>query len=319
MAQTGKKINELTQISTVTNETVLPGVYVESGVANSTASKISIEQISAKVQNDMSSTLASKQDTLVSGGNIKTLNGNSILGTGDLAVSTYQPFNNSWTTNSTFTAFLNDVYNDDDAIPGMAYLGGLTCSGLPTGLNNVEAVVEIIAGSANDSKVIHVVITSGTTSPYRWEYTYWYLNNSFHNSGWISFQPSLPSGTTGYYLQKTSNGVQWSAVDALPDQTDQSGKFLTTNGTTASWATVQVGGGAPTLTWYTGNTGTTLTIEDTSSANLVKVYRNGILLQPADVDSDESDYNFNDYSISGTTLTLAIALTEEDKITLEVF
>ena len=30
----------------------------------------------------------------------------------------------------------------------------------------------------------------------------------------------------------------WSTVDSLPSQTSQSGKFLTTNGTTASWANV---------------------------------------------------------------------------------
>ena len=308
MAQTGKKINELAQISTVTNETVLPSVYVNNSIADSTASKISVQQLSAKVQNDMSGTLAGKQDTLVSSSNIKTVNGKSILGSGDLAVSTYQEFDNSWTTNSTFAAFLTDVYNDINAVPGMAYLGGLTCSGLPTGLNNVEAVVEIIAGSANDSKVIHVVITSGTTSPYRWEYTYWYLNNSFHNSGWISFQQSLPSGTTGYYLQKTADGVQWNSVDALPSQTGLSGKFLTTNGTTASWATVQAGGGAPTLTWYTDNTGTTVTIVDTTGADLVKIYKNGLLLQPTE-----------DYSISGTTLTMVTALVSTDKITVEAF
>ena len=70
------------------------------------------------------------------------------------------------------------------------------------------------------------------------------------------------------------------------------------------------GGGAPTLTWYTGNTGTTLTIVDTSSATLVKVYKNGILLQPG---------SGNDYIISGTTLTLETALIASDKITLEVF
>ena len=40
------------------------------------------------------------------------------------------------------------------------------------------------------------------------------------------------------------------------------------------------GGGvsAPTLTWYKNNTGYSITIADTSSANLVKVYKNGILL-----------------------------------------
>lgn len=70
MAQTGKKINELTAISNVTSETVLPGVYVNSGIADSTANKISIQQISAKVQNDMSSTLADKQDKLTAGDGI---------------------------------------------------------------------------------------------------------------------------------------------------------------------------------------------------------------------------------------------------------
>ena len=74
MASTGKKINELTAISTLTNETVLPGVYVESGAANSTANKISVQQISAKVQNDMTSTLADKQDKLTAGTNISIEN-----------------------------------------------------------------------------------------------------------------------------------------------------------------------------------------------------------------------------------------------------
>ncbi len=65
---------------------------------------------------------------------------------------------------------------------------------------------------------------------------------------------------------------------------------------------------APTLTWYTGNEGTTVTISNTSSAALVKVYKNGVLLQPT-----------QDYSISGTTLTLVTALVSTDKITTEVF
>lgn len=68
------------------------------------------------------------------------------------------------------------------------------------------------------------------------------------------------------------------------------------------------GGGAPTLTWYTGNTGSSITIADTSSATLVKVYKNGLLLEPT-----------ADYSISGTTLTLTTALIATDKITTEVF
>lgn len=71
---------------------------------------------------------------------------------------------------------------------------------------------------------------------------------------------------------------------------------------------IPTGGSAPTLTWYTNVTGTTVTIADTSSADLVKIYKNGILLEPT-----------ADYSISGTTLTLVTALVSTDKITVEAF
>jgi hypothetical protein len=48
-------------------------------------------------------------------------------------------------------------------------------------------------------------------------------------------------GTNGQYLQADStqaDGVKWATVDALPSQTGNSGKYLTTNGSTASWATI---------------------------------------------------------------------------------
>lgn len=79
---------------------------------------------------------------------------------------------------------------------------------------------------------------------------------------------------------------------------------------TRTWAAPSGGGGSvPTLTWYSVSTaGNTLTIADTSSAQLVKVYKNGLLLQPTD-----------DYTISGTTLTTVAALVVGDKITTEVF
>ena len=51
----------------------------------------------------------------------------------------------------------------------------------------------------------------------------------------------LTVGTNGYYLKadsSTATGLVWSAVDALPSQTGNSGKYLTTNGTAASWAVV---------------------------------------------------------------------------------
>lgn len=68
------------------------------------------------------------------------------------------------------------------------------------------------------------------------------------------------------------------------------------------------GGAAPTLKWYKNNTGSSITIDDTSSSSRVKVYKNGVLLEPIE-----------DYTISGTTLTLTTELISTDKITTEVF
>ena len=67
MAIEGKKINELTQISDVSNETVLPAVYVSGNVTQSIANKISVQQISTKVQGDLAPALAAKQDLLPEG------------------------------------------------------------------------------------------------------------------------------------------------------------------------------------------------------------------------------------------------------------
>jgi hypothetical protein len=51
----------------------------------------------------------------------------------------------------------------------------------------------------------------------------------------------LTVGTNGYYLKansSTATGLEWAAVDALPSQSGNAGKYLTTNGTAASWASV---------------------------------------------------------------------------------
>jgi uncharacterized protein YjbI with pentapeptide repeats len=48
-------------------------------------------------------------------------------------------------------------------------------------------------------------------------------------------------GTNGQVLTANSaqaDGVEWTTIDALPSQTSNSGKYLTTNGTAASWASI---------------------------------------------------------------------------------
>lgn len=72
----------------------------------------------------------------------------------------------------------------------------------------------------------------------------------------------LPTQTdnSGKFLTTNGTDASWASVDALPSQTGNSGKFLTTNGTDASWATV---GGLPS---QTGNTGKFLTTDGTDAS-----------------------------------------------------
>lgn len=140
------------------------------------------------------------QETLVSGTNIKSINGNSILGSGNLELSTYLTYPNTWTTTGTTKAFCDDIAADASAVAGKAYLGEVTLTDLPASMVNAEIVVEIISGTTANDKIIVLTCTSGNTAPYRWQYTYW--NNGTDVSGWKTWQEPLVSGTN----IKTING-----------------------------------------------------------------------------------------------------------------
>lgn len=236
------------------------------------------------------------QETLVSGTNIKTVDGNSLLGSGNLELSTYLTYPNTWTTTGTTKAFCDDIAADTTATVGKAYLGEVTLSDLPASMANGEVVVEIMKGTTALDKVIVLSLKSGNVSPYAWQYVYW--NNGSNVSGWKTWQEPLVSGTNiktinntsilgsgnitteaiqvstmptagvdelgkvyqfigttdanytnGYFYKCVSDGgnpatYSWEqvdvqpAVDPLPSQSGNSGKFLTTNGTTASWTDI---------------------------------------------------------------------------------
>lgn len=235
------------------------------------------------------------QETLVNQTNIKSVNGNSLLGSGNLELSTFLPFPSGWTTNSTTKAFCDGVAADTTAVKGKAYLGEVTFSDLPASMINGEVNVYINdSGSQASDKVIVLELTSGNTSPYKWQYTYWDGGNNV--SGWKTWQEPLVSGTNiktingttllgsgditteaiqvstmptagvdelgnvyqfigttnanythGYFYECVSDGgnpatYSWVQMNVqptpsgLPSQTGQSGKFLTTDGTDASWS-----------------------------------------------------------------------------------
>ena len=177
------------------------------------------------------------QETLVSGTNIKTINGNGILGSGNLELSTYLPYPAGWATTGTTKAFCDAVAADTSAVEGKAYLGEVTFSDLPASMANGEVVVEIMDGTTAANKVIVLTLTSGNTAPYMWKYTYW--NGGTDVSGWKGFQEQLVSGTNIKTVNNTSLlGGGNITIDSLPSQSGNSGKFLTTDGTDASWAAI---------------------------------------------------------------------------------
>jgi len=72
-------------------------------------------------------------------------------------------------------------------------------------------------------------------------------------SGSVGLVPAPATTDTNKYLKSDGTWATVASGDSLPDQTGQSGKFLTTDGTTASWATVSGGGTgvAPTVVSFT--------------------------------------------------------------------
>ncbi len=92
----------------------------------------------------------------------------------------------------------------------------------------------------------------------------------------------LGVNTVSFIAQITGNTTLWQCIKA----------FISTSST---------------LKYYTNNTGTQLTVDDTSKASILKVYKNGMLLAPT-----------GDFTASGTTITFVDALEATDTIAVEI-
>jgi len=97
--------------------------------------------------------------------------------------------------------------------------------------------------------------------------TVYTVNNTswkYDGSGWIrtTLSTAIPgqTGNSGKYLTTDGSNISWSAVTALPSQTGNSGKYLITDGTTSSWSAVTA------LPSQTGNSGKYLITDGTTSS-----------------------------------------------------
>ena len=96
--------------------------------------------------------------------------------------TTLKTFKDSWTTDDTLLALCQEIVADTDVRVGDIYTGQVTCSGLPTGIDNGEIEVQVKEGLNND-KLLFITITSTNLSPYHWERSFY--NDEFND--WVSF------------------------------------------------------------------------------------------------------------------------------------
>lgn len=143
----------------------------------------------------------SKQDTLVSGVNIKTINGSSILGEGNIVLdtSTYKRLPETWDTTHSMSQLIASINADSNAIPGKSYLGTVSLSDLPAGMIQAELIIDIMDQLGTDGdKVIVFSLSSADISPYKWEYTSAYGRAGAWRS-WATAATLATVASTGSY------------------------------------------------------------------------------------------------------------------------
>lgn len=103
-------------------------------------------------------------------------------------------FKDDWVIDGTVEQLAASIYADSSVKVGDIYFNDLQISksnDYPFN-GNGEVIVEIIGNPdiSAGKRTILITLTSGTESPYQWQYTYWQINGSGRNSGWKSFIPT---------------------------------------------------------------------------------------------------------------------------------
>jgi hypothetical protein len=122
----------------------------------------------------------------------------------------------------------------------------------------------------------------------------------------------LAAGTNGYLLTANSaaaNGVEWAAAPvSLPTQTDNSGKYLTTDGTTASWGTlvVPITTGTATVTANTATTVDTTALSAFTSIEYMVSLKQGSKVRTSKVvvQTDGTSVDMTEFAITETGGTI---------------
>lgn len=177
------------------------------------------------------------------------------------------------------------------------------------GLGNVEnTALSTWAGSAN-------ITTLGTVSTGTWSATA--IGTTKGGTGLTSYASGdilyasatdtlakLAKGTDGQVLTLASGVPSWATIDALPSQSGNSGKYLTTNGTSASWATlvVPIETGTATLTTNSATTISTTALSAFTSIEYMVSLKQGSKVRTSKVvvQTDGTSVDMTEFAIVET-------------------
>ena len=123
----------------------------------------------------------------------------------------------------------------------------------------------------------------------------------------------LAAGTNGYLLTANSsatNGIEWAAAPvSLPSQSGESGKYLTTDGTTASWGTlvVPITTGTATITANTETTIDTNALSGFTSIEYMVSLKQGSKIRTSKVivQTDGTTVDMTEFAITETGGTIS--------------
>jgi hypothetical protein len=130
----------------------------------------------------------------------------------------------------------------------------------PVTLDTLNELAAALGDDANFSTTVTTAIgtkwTQDNTKISNWDTAYGWGDHSAE--GYATYPTQTGNG--GKYLTTDGSATSWATVDALPDQTSNSGKYLTTDGSTASWELIVA------LPDQTGNAGKFLTTDGTNAS-----------------------------------------------------
>jgi hypothetical protein len=110
-------------------------------------------------------------------------------------------------------------------------VGNATSTGAQTGTGNTFVMQTSPTLTTPNLGVATATSINGTTIP---------SSETLVTTTSTAYIVPSQGGNSGKYLTTNGTTSSWASVDALPSQTGNSGKYLTTNGTTASWATISI-------------------------------------------------------------------------------